>query len=59
MKTITHNLPKCEDCAIRKMALFGELETKYLDKARALRSCQMTFQPDEYFTEKVMLRIQL
>ncbi len=34
MKSNTQNLPKCEECAIRNSALFGELETEQLDKAR-------------------------
>ncbi len=48
MKTNTQNLPKCEDCAIRSSALFGELETSQLDKARKLRSSQVTYQTGEY-----------
>jgi CRP-like cAMP-binding protein len=48
MKSCTQNLPKCEDCAIRNSALFGELETKHLNKARALRSSQVTYQAGEY-----------
>lgn len=48
MRTITQNLPQCNTCAIRKSALFGELQTKHLDKARKLRSCQMTYSAGEY-----------
>jgi len=48
MKSITQNLPKCKDCAIRETALFGELQTKYLDKARKLRSCQVKYSAGEY-----------
>ena len=48
MKSITQNLPQCADCAIRESALFGELKTKQLDKARKLRSCQVTYSAGEY-----------
>ena len=48
MKLITTNLPACNECAIRATALFGELELKHLDKARALRSAQVTFEAGEY-----------
>ena len=48
MKINTQNLPKCTNCAIRNMALFGELETNQLDKARSLRSSQLTFSAGEY-----------
>lgn len=48
MKTNTQNLPKCTNCAIRAMALFGELETTQLDKARSLRSSQLSFTAGEY-----------
>lgn len=48
MKSHTSNLPKCKDCAIRKSALFGELETHHLDKARVLRSAQQTYTAGEY-----------
>ncbi len=48
MKTNTRNLPKCKDCAIRASALFGELETNQLDKARKLRSAQLTYEAGEY-----------
>lgn len=48
MKTNSTNLPKCENCAIRATALFGELETRHLDKARALRSAQVSFSAGEY-----------
>lgn len=48
MKSITKNLPKCENCAIRTSALFGELETQQLDKARKLRSSQVYFDAGEY-----------
>lgn len=48
MKINTKNLPGCKECAIRASALFGELELKYLDKARALRSAQLTFAAGEY-----------
>ena len=48
MKSNTQNLPKCKDCAIRSSALFGELETKQLDKARSLRSSQQTYKAGEY-----------
>lgn len=48
MKIITNNLPKCEDCSIRNASLFGELETKHLDKARSLRSSQIIFSAGEY-----------
>ncbi|MEE9352020.1 MAG: Crp/Fnr family transcriptional regulator [Thiotrichaceae bacterium] len=48
MKSHTQNLPKCKNCAIRSSALFGELETKHLDKARALRSAQVVYTAGEY-----------
>ena len=48
MKLVTQNLPKCKNCSIRKSALFGELETKHLDKARSLRSSQVTYSAGEY-----------
>ena len=48
MKSNTQNLPKCKDCAIRDSALFGELETHHLDKARSLRSAQQTYQAGEF-----------
>ncbi len=48
MKTNAKNLPACKDCAIRSTALFGELELYHLDKARALRSAQMTYAAGEY-----------
>jgi len=48
MKLVTQNLPKCKDCAIRKTALFGELETEHLDKARSLRSSQVTYNAGEH-----------
>ena len=48
MKSNTQNLPKCEECAIRNSALFGELETEQLDKARGLRSAQQTYEAGEY-----------
>ena len=48
MKTNTANLPACQECAIRATALFGELELKHLDKARALRSAQVIYESGEY-----------
>ena len=48
MKTNTTNLPACNQCAIRATALFGELELKHLDKARALRSAQIIYEAGEY-----------
>lgn len=48
MRTHTQNLPKCNSCAIRSASLFGELETKYLDKARALRSAQVSYTAGEH-----------
>lgn len=48
MKSNTQNLPKCQECSIRSTALFGELETEQLDKARSLRSAQQTYQTGEY-----------
>ena len=48
MKSNSTNLPKCIDCSIRKAALFGELETEHLDKARELRTCQYTYTAGEY-----------
>ncbi len=48
MKTSTQNLPKCIDCAIRKTALFSELELEDLDKVRSLRSSQVSFSAGEY-----------
>lgn len=48
MRSNTQNLPKCPNCAIRKSALFGELDNKQLDKARSLRSSQMMFEAGEY-----------
>jgi len=48
MKSVTQNLPKCQSCAVRSSALFGELETHLLDKARALRSCQNMYSAGEH-----------
>ncbi len=48
MKISTTNLPACKACAIRTTALFGELEMEHLDKARALRSGQVTYEAGEY-----------
>jgi CRP-like cAMP-binding protein len=48
MKSITQNLPKCKSCVIRSSALFGELETNQLDKARALRSSQFMYKSGEH-----------
>ena len=48
MKSNTQKLPKCRDCAIRSTALFGELETNQLDKARSLRSAQITYEAGEH-----------
>lgn len=48
MKSNIQNLPKCKNCAIRDNALFGELETEQLDKARSLRSAQQTYKAGEY-----------
>ena len=48
MKSNSQNLPKCQDCIIRSTALFGELENYQLDKARELRSAQVTYEPGEY-----------
>ncbi|MCK4675114.1 MAG: Crp/Fnr family transcriptional regulator [Gammaproteobacteria bacterium] len=48
MKVNTTNLPGCKECAIRATALFGELETKHLDRARALRSAQVVYDAGEY-----------
>jgi len=48
MKFITQKLPKCKDCAVRNAALFGELETDHLDKARALRSSQVQFSAGDF-----------
>ena len=48
MKINTTNLPGCGECAIRETALFGELEDKHLARARALRSCQVTYAAGEY-----------
>ena len=48
MKTNTTNLPACQECAIRATALFGELELKHLDKARALRSAQVIYDAGEH-----------
>lgn len=48
MKSVTQNLPQCKDCSIRSSALFGELQTKQLDKARKLRSCQQIYSVGEY-----------
>ena len=48
MKSITQNLPKCKNCAIRSTALFGELELNQLDRARSLRSAQLKFEAGEY-----------
>ena len=48
MKSNTQNLPKCKNCAIRSSALFGELETEQLDKARGLRSAQQTYEAGDY-----------
>lgn len=48
MRSITQNLPQCKTCAVRRSALFGELQTKQLDKARKLRSCQVLYSAGEY-----------
>jgi len=48
MRTITQNLPQCQSCTVRNSALFGELRTKQLDKARELRSCQIVYTAGEY-----------
>lgn len=48
MRSVTQNLPKCQSCAIRASALFGEIETNQLDKARALRSSQVLYSSGEY-----------
>jgi len=48
MKINAKNLPSCKECAIRSTALFGELELKHLDKARALRSAQLIYAAGEY-----------
>lgn len=48
MRSITQNLPKCKNCVIRSSALFGELETNQLDKARALRSSQFKYTTGEH-----------
>lgn len=48
MKINTANLPACKVCAIRAIALFGELELKHLDKACALRSVQAIYKTGEY-----------
>lgn len=48
MKSNTQNLPQCQDCAIRDSALFGELETSQLDKARGLRSGQQFYETGEF-----------
>lgn len=48
MRVNTTNLPACNQCAIRATALFGELELKHLDKARALRSAQVIYNAGEY-----------
>jgi CRP/FNR family transcriptional regulator len=47
MKVNTTNLPGCKECSIRATALFGELEMKHLDKARALRSSQVVYEAGE------------
>lgn len=48
MRFVTQNLPKCQSCPIRASALFGELETSQLDKARALRSSQFLYKTGEH-----------
>jgi len=48
MKINTKTLPSCQGCSIRATALFGELETKFLDKARTLRSSQVIYAVGEY-----------
>jgi len=48
MRSITQNLPKCQNCAIRKSALFGELENEHLNKARKLRSHQIIIPAGEH-----------
>ncbi len=48
MKFTTQDLPKCTECAIRNNSLFGKLENTYLDKARSLRSSQVTLKAGEY-----------
>ncbi len=48
MKSYAKNLPKCENCPIRSASLFGELEEKHLDRARLLRSSQVTYTAGEY-----------
>ncbi|WP_299880255.1 Crp/Fnr family transcriptional regulator [uncultured Cocleimonas sp.] len=47
-KFITQDLPKCENCAIRKSSLFGEIDTFHLDKVRELRTSQITFNAGDY-----------
>ncbi len=42
------NLPECKNCAIRSSALFGEIQSIHLDKARVLRSEQQIYSPGEY-----------
>ena len=48
MKENTRNLPTCKTCSIRATALFGELELEHLDRARALRSAQISYDAGEY-----------
>ena len=48
MRSVTQNLPKCKNCAIRNSALFGELKINQLDKARSLRSSQVFYSAGEY-----------
>lgn len=48
MRINATKLPACKTCAIRATTLFGELELKYLGKACALRSGQVTYDVGEY-----------
>lgn len=48
MKINTQNLPHCKNCNIQKSALFEGLETNDLNKARSLRTSQMTYSSGEY-----------
>ena len=48
MKITTNNLPQCNECSIRKAALFGEMKTEHLDQVRQLRTCQVTYSANEY-----------
>lgn len=48
MRSITQNIPKCQNCRIRATTIFDELEPYQLDKACALRSAQYIFDAGDH-----------